>query len=502
MKRTAAAPGTQRSRSRPTAEGATDRAPPDAPVLVTGATGYIGSRLCQALLEQGHRVRAMVRSPSRLEVHAWSRHPRLEVVAGDVDDVESLREALRDCRAAYYLIHRMQKGVGDFEEADRRAAQNFVAAADATPGLRQLIYLGGLGEGQGLSRHLKSRREVESVLRSGNVPLTALRAAMVIGAGSASFEIMRYLTERLPVMIAPKWLSVPCQPIAIRNAIGCLVGSLDSAVGKTVEIGGPEVLTYRRLIGICAQEMQLRRRLIIPVPLLTPRLSSYWIALVTPVPAAIARPLAEGLRNAVVCSDDRAHELFPQQWLSPRQAIRDALGSEGWAASGPGDPKWTGGTVLVDRRRRVVEASAQLVWDEVQRLGGQGGWPGANRLWQIRGGIDRALGGVGMRGRARDSLEPGDHLDFWRVEAVEPERLLRLRAEMRLPGTAVLEFHVIPGPEGTHLEQVAEFRPRGWAGILYWYALMPPHALVFRRMVAAIARRAERRTSEPLASVE
>jgi len=478
------------------------------PVAVLGATGYVGSRLIPRLLAAGYRVRAVARSPQKLRGRAWASLPGAELVAADVFDLPALTEAVRGCRAVYYLVHSMNPGTRDFARADRQAAENMAAAA-AAGGAQRIIYLGGLGEeGEGLSHHLASRAEVARILRAGPVPATVLRAAMIIGSGSASFEILRYLVDRLPIMVTPRWIDTPCQPIGVRNVLGYLVGCLESAetVGETFDIGQSEVVNYRRLMEIYAEEAGLRRRLILPVPVLTPRLSSYWIHLVTPVPAALARPLAEGLRNPVVCRDGRIRQLVPQELLDCRQAIRLALErmrqqavESSWIDAGrippaewsiPGDPNWAGGTVLEDGRRIVVAAPAEAVWSALCRIGGGTGWYYGDWLWRLRGLLDRLVGGVGLvRGRRHAAeLQVGDALDFWRVAAVVPQQRLLLSAEMKVPGEAVLEFTLAPLAEGrTELRQVARFLPRGLWGLLYWYAVTPLHGLVFNGMLRGIA---------------
>ena len=475
-------------------------------VLVTGATGYIGGRLVPRLLATGRRVRCLVRDPGKFEGRDWTGHPALELVRGDAGDAASLDRALRGCSAAYYLIHSMVAAGEDYQQRDRELAHAFGAAA-ARAGLAQIVYLGGLGEtGPGLSRHLNSRHEVADALASGPVPVTVLRAAMIIGSGSASFEILRYLVERLPVMITPRWVTTDAQPIAVRDALHYLVACLDTPAtrGQTLDIGGPDVLSYRETMRLMAAARGLPRRLILPVPVLTPRLSSLWIHLVTPADHRIARPLAEGLRNRVVCRDDRAQQLMPAPLLTVDEAIRAALGNSeagdpetSWLDAGPlpGDPDWTGGTVYLDERDRLVQASPEAVYAVITRIGGPGGWYAAQWLWRVRGLLDRLLGGPGLsRGRRHpDRLAYGDVLDFWRVTGLEPGRSVALRAEMRLPGEASLEFRLEDGPTpGTCvLRQQARFKPRGLLGLLYWWAVTPFHGPVFRGMVAAIARRAE-----------
>lgn len=479
------------------------------PILVTGATGYIGSRLIPRLRLAGYQVRAMARNPGKLKGRSWARDPGVEIVAGDAFDLGSLRTAVRGCRAAYYLIHSMNPDSGEFSSADRLAAENMVAAA-AAEGLERIIYLSGLGElSDDLSKHLISRAEVGRILRSGPVPVTVLRAAMIIGSGSASFEILRYLVDRLPVMITPRWVDTPCQPIGVRNVLHYLVGCLAVAetAGDTFDIGAPEVLNYRQLMVLYAEEAGLPPRRILPVPLLSPRLSSYWIHLVTPVPASLGRPLAEGLRNPVICRESRIRELIPQPLFDCRTAIRLALErlrqqevESSWMDAGlippaewslPDDPAWTGGTLYQDGREVELDASVEETWEAVLRIGGKTGWYYADWLWQARGLIDRLMGGVGLGRGRRDAnrLQPGDVLDFWRVVKVEaPDRLL-LSAEMKVPGLAVLEFTLQPTPSGgTQLRQVARFLPRGLWGILYWWGVTPLHGLVFSGMLKGLAR--------------
>jgi uncharacterized protein YbjT (DUF2867 family) len=480
------------------------------PVLVTGATGYVGGRLVPRLLDAGFRVRALGRSLGKLRHRPWGNHPRIELAQGDVLDAESLRQATRGCWAAFYLVHSMTAAAKDFPDADRQAAQNMAQAA-AEAGLDRIIYLGGLGgeDDPYLSEHLRSRFEVARILQSGAVPTTFLRAAMILGSGGAAFEILRYLVDRLPVMITPRWVHTPVQPIAIRNVLTYLIGCLnhDETRGQTFDIGGPEVVTYRQLMDIYAEEAHLRRRLVIPVPVLTPRLSSYWIHLVTPIPASIARPLAAGLANPVVCQDNRLRDLIPQELLDCRQTIRLALQRIAqqrvetcWSDAGSlippewvscGDAPYAGGTVLSLSYRVLLAAASDEVWQVVSRIGGQTGWYYGNTLWAIRGGVDRLLGGSGLRrGRRHPTeLQVGDALDFFRVLEIEPNRRLLLLAEMKLPGEATLEFRLSPPADGAiELTQTARFLPRGLAGIAYWYALDPFHKNLYPGMLRAIAK--------------
>lgn len=480
------------------------------PILVTGCTGYVGGRLTPRLLEAGYRVRAMARSESKVRCRPWGGHPQLEVVRADVFDRDSLVRAAAGCRAAYYLVHSMTGKPGDFADADRRAAENMVIAAGRGR-LERIIYLGGLGKDDSeLSAHLKSRLEVARVLQSGPTPTTFLRAAMILGAGSASFEILRYLVEHLPILITPRWVRTPAQPIAISNVLNYLMGCLESdqVLGQTLDIGGADVRTYQELMRIYAEEAGLRRRWIIPVPVLTPRLSSLWIHLVTPVPASIARPLAEGLRNAVVCEDHRIETMLPQRLLTCREAIREAVQRIAqeqvetcWSDAGLttppewvqcGDAPYSGGTVLECAYRMRLHASLDQAWKCIQRVGGRSGWYYGDWLWRLRGWIDRLSGGSGLaRGRRQaQTIQTGDALDFWRVlEASPPTRLLLL-AEMKMPGEAILDFRLARLDEGqVEVQQIARFLPRGVAGLAYWYALYPFHRRLFGGALGAIARR-------------
>lgn len=480
-------------------------------ILVTGATGYIGGRLVPELLARGYQVRAFTRSREKLQGRPWARHPQVELFSGDVFDLKQLSEACRGCGAAYYLVHSMLPGQKDFQKADQTAAENMRAAAEENH-LERILYLGGLGEdGPGLSKHLKSRAEVGKILSQGKVPVTALRAAMVIGSGSASFEILRYLVERLPVMVTPKWLETPNQPIAIRNVIEYLIGCLEvpETAGKSFDIGGADVLTYRELMKVYAEEAGLSKRIVFPVPVLTPRLSSYWIHLVTPVPASIARPLAEGLKNPVVCKNNEIRALIPQEVLSAREAIRRALanlrGNEiksHWTDAGrmpplefiyPGDPQWAGGTRYQDDRSIEVPVPAERLWRVIEKIGGRQGWYHADWLWSFRGFLDRLAGGVGLRRGRRDEnkILPGDSLDFWRAAEVTENKRLLLYAEMKLPGRATLEFNVdAVTPNQSRLRMSAKFYPKGLMGILYWYLVLPFHHYIFNGMMRQIAARA------------
>ena len=484
--------------------------PDQRPILLLGATGYVGGRLLPRLLDLGYRVRAGVRSPAKLACRPYGAHPGLEIVSVNVLDYDSLREAMRGCRAAYYLVHSMQSGGKDFVRTDQKAAENTARAAEEE-GLERIIYLGGLGEEQDdLSEHLQSRREVGRILQQGGVPLTQFRAAIILGAGSASFELVRYLVERLPALIAPRWVRTEAQPIAVGNVLTYLADCLEveATVGQTFDICGPDIMSYRDLFRLYAEVANLPRRFILPVPLLTPTLSAYWVHLISPVPATIAKPLIEGLRNRVVCGDNRIRELIPQRLLTCREAIASALERTReqdvetcWSDSGAlAPPEWircddaayAGGTVLSCDHRVVLRAEPREVWDRILALGGENGWLFADWLWRLRGWMDRLVGGPGLRRGRRDpeKLQIGDALDFWRVLAVEPASRLKLLAEMRFPGEAYLEFQLRPGgQEGlVEIRQLSKFLPRGLFGIVYWYALAPFHRLIFRGLLKNLAR--------------
>ncbi|WP_069169930.1 SDR family oxidoreductase [Streptomyces griseus] len=484
--------------------------------LVTGATGYIGGRLVPELLKAGHQVRCLARSPGKLRDYPWAG--AAEIVRGDVTDAESVGEAMRDIDVAYYLVHAMSAGRG-FEETDRKAARIFGEQARAA-GVRRIVYLGGLTPAgmpeEELSPHLRSRAEVGRILLDSGVPTTVLRAAVIIGSGSASFEMLRYLTERLPVMVTPSWVSTRIQPIAVRDVLRYLVGSarMPEDVNRAFDIGGPDVMTYRDMMQAYARVSGLPQRLILPVPVLTPRLSSHWIGLVTPVPRSIARPLAESLRYEVVCHEHDIGRYVPDGPGQPvpfgtalslaLQRIREAGVTTRWTSAAtpgipsdplPTDPDWAGGSLYTDVRELDVDAPPEALWRVVEGIGGDNGWYSFPLAWAVRGWLDRLVGGVGLRRGRRDAerLRVGDSLDFWRVEEIEPGRLLRLRAEMRLPGLAWLEMYALEGPGGrSHYRQRAVFHPSGLLGHAYWWSVSPFHAIVFGGMARNIARAAAR----------
>ncbi len=482
-------------------------------VAVTGATGYVGGRLVSRLLADGYEVVCLARRPGKLDDRPWRE--LVEVRQADVLDEAAVKSALQGCDAAYYLIHSMGSA-SSFRETDRQAASSFATAAQAT-GVGRIIYLGGLGgDDDELSKHLASRQEVGDVLRAGETPVTEMRAAVVIGSGSVSFEMLRYLTEVLPVMTTPSWVNTKCQPIAIRDVLAYLVAALDDSDGQdyVVEIGGPDVLSYRDMMQIYAEEAGLPRRLIIPVPVLSPGLSSRWIGLVTPLPTGVARPLVDSLRNEVIVRD-RPAERYPVKPIAFRTAVRlalaraDALDVETrWsdASTSPAqpfawDPKWAGGTLLLDRQRVATPAPANDLYWAFARIGGDFGYYVHNWAWKLRGLLDILVGGVGLRRGRRhpENVRLHDTIDFWRVAAIEPGKSLQLSAEMKVPGDAWLEWRIEEGDGERLLHQTAYFRPRGLFGRIYWYAMLPFHHFIFRSMADSIARAAERRANPPSA---
>ncbi|MEU4347758.1 SDR family oxidoreductase [Streptomyces sp. NPDC023838] len=485
-------------------------------VLVTGATGYIGGRLVPELLDAGYRVRCLARTPGKLRDLVWAG--RVETVRGDVTDAESVGAALRGVDVAYYLVHSLSAGPG-FEETDRSAARIF-AEQCAAAGVRRIVYLGGLTPAgvprEDLSPHLRSRAEVGAILLDSAVPATVLRAAVIIGSGSASFEILRHLTERLPVMITPSWLGNRVQPIAVRDVLRYLVGSarMPADVNRTFDIGGPEAFSYEQMMRRYAEVARLPHRLILRVPMLPPRLSSEWIGLVTPVPGVLARPLAESLRHEVVCHEHDIARYVPDPPGTPigfdeaielaLRRIKEANVVTRWSSAAlpgapsdplPTDPDWAGGTLYTDRRERVVDASPEALWKVIEGIGGENGWYSFPLAWAVRGWLDRLTGGVGLRRGRRDAarLRVGDSLDFWRVEEITRPHLLRLRAEMRLPGLAWLEMYAEREHDGrTRYRQRALFHPHGLLGHAYWWSVSPFHAVVFGGMARNITRAAAR----------
>lgn len=470
-------------------------------ILLTGATGYVGGRLLNSLCKVGREVRCLARRPEAL---ASRLVPGVEVVAGDALDPAALDKALARVEAAYYLIHSMGNAV-DFEEQDRRQARLFGEAAKRA-GVKRIIYLGGLGEeGPGLSPHLRSRQEVGRLLRESGVPVLEFRASIVLGSGSLSFEMIRSLVERLPVMVTPRWVTVEAQPIGIEDLLAYLMAALTVPLtqSRIYEIGGEDRMSYADLMREYARQRGLKRWMI-PVPVLTPWLSSLWLGLVTPLFARIGRKLIESIRHPTVVRDDAARRDFDVRPGGVREAMALALRNEErqfaetrWsdAFSSLGVPEASHarlGNRLVDTRTRRVPVPPERAFRPIRRIGGDRGWYYANALWVLRGFWDRLAGGPGLRRGRRDpeALRVGDALDFWRVEAYEPDRRLRLAAEMRLPGRAWLEFEVTPEGDGSVIRQTAIFDPRGLAGLAYWYALYPAHRVIFAGMLRALARKA------------
>ncbi|MFM1954599.1 MAG: hypothetical protein RL118_790 [Actinomycetota bacterium] len=472
--------------------------------LVTGATGYIGGRLITELLDAGYRVRVLARNASRLTQHSW--FASVEVIEGDAESETALKEALAGVDVAYYLIHSMMLKSG-FEDSESRLAALFGRVAKEQE-VHRLVYLGGIVTGQHeLSPHMQARTDTGRLLRESGVGTIELRAGVVIGSGSASFEMLRYLTERLPIMTVPKWVKNRIQPIAVRDVLRYLVGaaSLPDEVDGVFDIGGPDVFSYGEMMQRYASAAGLRRRIIIPVPVLTPRLSSGWVGLVTPVPFRLAKRLVESLKHEVVASPSSINELIPPAvggLTSFDRAVKLALTKvknasveTRWSdASLPGapseplptDPDWAGGSLYKDVRVMRGPASISEVWQRIESIGGDNGYSTASWAWELRGLIDRLIGGVGLRRGRRDPvrLVVGDAVDFWRVEELEHERVLRLRAEMKMPGLAWLEFRIeadsVTGQ--TVLVQTATYAPKGLLGHLYWWAVAPMHGLVFPSM--------------------
>jgi uncharacterized protein YbjT (DUF2867 family)/uncharacterized protein YndB with AHSA1/START domain len=480
-------------------------------VLVTGATGYIGGRLVPRLLAAGYRVRCLVRDARRAQGRSWSE--QVELIEGDATRPETLPAALAGVSAAYFFIHSLSD-TADYRERDMTVARSFGRAAKAA-GVARIIYLGGLGDPDAdLSTHLRSRQETGVALAEAGVPVTEFRSAIVVGSGSLSFEMIRHLTERLPVMICPRWVFTRIQPIAIADVLSYLVAALErpASAGQVIEIGGADVLSYGDMMKGYARARGLRR-LLIPVPALTPRLSAHWVNWMTPVNAGIVYPLIEGLRNEVVVRDDAARQIFPDiKPIGYEAALSKALANleaghveTSWAdslISSCGDVRPVELTsdegMQIERRQVVVNAPPADVYAIFSGIGGNRGWFYADWLWRLRGVADRLVGGPGFRRGRRhpDEVRVGDALDFWRVEAVEPGRLLRLRAEMKLPGRAWLQFEALPRDTGqTLLIQTAYLAPKGLSGLVYWYGLYPFHGAIFGNMAREIGERAEDRVA-------
>jgi uncharacterized protein YbjT (DUF2867 family) len=483
-------------------------------ILVTGASGYVGGRLVTALLADGADVRVFVRDANKAQSHSWAN--QVEIATGNASDFQSTKDALTGVHTAYYLLHSINLGP-NFDEIESAMARNFAKAAQSC-GVSQIVYLGGINNDEKTSKHLTSRANTGKELATTSVPVLELRAGIIIGSGSASFEMLRHLTHRLPVMTTPKWVSNKTHPIAIRDVLWYLrnCAKLEKPVGGVFDIGGPEVLTYADMMQKFAKLSGLRKRLIIKVPVLTPKLSSLWIGFVTPVPTSLARPLVGSLISEVVADPKKSiDKLIPK----PAEGLIDVDGAVKLALSNvssntvstrwsdatlptapwqkaQSDPEWAGEMLLKDKKVRTTDASIKSLWEAIEEIGGENGWYGADFLWYLRGLLDRMIGGVGLRRGRRDPihLRVGESLDFWRVESLIPEQSLKLYAEMILPGKAWLEFRISKLPNGkSEVVQEASFSPRGLGGQLYWYAVLPFHILVFPTMIRNLIRSANRK---------
>jgi uncharacterized protein YbjT (DUF2867 family) len=480
--------------------------------LVTGASGYVGGRLVRTLLEENKNVRVLVRDAKKIMGQSWASH--VEVIEGNASNPDDLDRALQGIHTAYYLLHSINVATnfGDIESA---MAKDFAEAAERA-GISQIIYLGGIANDENRSRHLTSRMNTGSELAKGSTPVLELRAGIIIGSGSASFEMLRHLTHRLPMMTTPKWVSNRTQPIAIRDVLYYLRSAADlkSPVAGICDIGGPEVVTYAEMMQRFAEISGLRKRIIVQVPVLSPKLSSLWIGLVTPVPTSLARPLVESLISEVVVDPSKSIDDLiskpAEGLLTVKQAIELALTTTAnnrvetrWSdAAHPiapwqkaqGDPSWAGELTLKDHREAITDVPLEFIWREIEGIGGDRGWYGSGWLWYLRGLIDRFFGGVGLRRGRRDPqyLRIGDSLDFWRVENLEKEKTLRLYAEMILPGKAWLEFNLSKKDGKTIVSQDALFAPRGLGGQIYWYVVSPFHFFIFPTMLRNIVKAARK----------
>lgn len=486
-------------------------------ILVTGATGYVGGRLIPRLLSGRYRIRAVARSLNKLSGRPWASHPNLEIAQADVNDPESLEKAIRGCSIAYYLVHSMYPEHKDFVSSDRKAANIFKRIANGSS-LKRIIYLGGLGgDKPNASTHLKSREEVGRILQSGTIPTTIFRSAHILGSGSASFEILRYMAERLPIMIIPKEIiNTRIQPICIRNVLNYLQFCIqkDETINRTFDIGGPDIITYRQLFEIYAEEMGLKSPLFICPPFhakgLGEKLGISVVQFALPVPPSISKPLLDGSSIEVIATENSIREIIPQDLMTCKEAIRRAVQKDSqkivetkWTDAGElkppewmqkGDAQYAGGTLLRGGFKMHLDAQSKDVWPVISRIGGTNGWYYGDFLWQVRGWMDNLAGGVGLRRGRRhpENLLVGDALDFWRVLDVDPPNHLILLAEMKLPGEAIMEFVIEEMQEGVELRLGTRFRPRGLYGILYWYTFLPFHNLLFGGMLRQIAHRVNR----------
>ena len=481
-------------------------------ILITGATGYVGGRLVKDLLGQNHEIRVLVRDPKKVSSQDWQKS--VEVVVGSVTDKTAVMQVMENVEIAYYLLHSINSST-QFDLIEREMAENFAEAAKSA-GIKQIIYLGGIANDNRKSTHLESRATTGRILANSGIPVIELRAGIIIGSGSASFEMLRHLTHRLPIMTTPKWVKNRTQPISIRDVLYYLTAcsKLSSPVSGIFDIGGSEILTYEEMMQTFARISGLRNRIIVKVPVLTPSLSSLWIGFVTPVPTSLARPLVESLISEVVVDPEKSISKLippPSRGLSTvQQSIELALEkvwnneietrwSDATSLTAPwqraqSDPTWAGATEFQDVRTRLSQTSIDQLWAAIERIGGETGWYGSDWLWYLRGLLDRMIGGVGLRRGRRDPLKlrVGDSLDFWRVEEIETGRRLRLYAEMILPGKAWLEFELNPEADGVRITQTATFQPRGLGGQLYWRAIAPLHSLLFPTMLRNLCKSAEK----------
>lgn len=483
-------------------------------ILVTGASGYVGGRLVTALLDEKVQVRVFVRDLNKAQSHTWAN--QVEIAVGNATDYKSTLAALNGIHTAFYLLHSINVG-NNFDEIEAQMARSFAKAAQEA-GVKQIVYLGGIANDAKTSKHLKSRANTGRELATTSVPVLELRAGIIIGSGSASFEMLRHLTHRLPIMTTPKWVMNRTHPIAIRDVLWYLknAAKLETPVAQVFDIGGPEILSYADMMQKFAVLSRLRRRIIIKIPVLTPKLSSLWIGFVTPVPTSLARPLVGSLISEVVADPNKSiDKLIPppsEGLIDVENAINLALNKVSdnevatrWSdASLPtapwqkaqSDPDWAGESLYKDTRVRVTDASIKNLWAAIEEIGGETGWYGSDFLWYLRGLLDRMIGGVGLRRGRRDPihLRVGESLDFWRVESMVPEKSLKLYAEMIIPGKAWLEFKVRKLPNGqSEVIQEASYSPRGLGGQLYWYAVMPFHIFVFPTMIRNLIRSANRK---------
>lgn len=473
-------------------------------ILLTGANGYIGRRLLPVLVKNGHHVLCLVRDPSRFQVPESFRSS-IEVHKVDLLNSSDFDNLPTDIDAAYYLVHSMTGTSKDFSKLETTTAENFSNYINRTTA-RQVIYLGGISNEESLSRHLSSRKNVENVLHESSVPVTVLRAGIIVGSGSASFEIIRDLVEKLPVMVAPKWLNTKCQPIAIRNVIDYLVGVLGNSesFGNTYDIGGPDILTYKEMLTQFA-EVRGYKRLIITLPVLTPRLSSYWLYFVTSTSFRLARSLVDSMKTEVICQIKGINKIVDTEVLNYRESVSRAFMKieQNMVISSWKDAMITSSDdtslrefvevpvhgCFTDRKEVEIDREVDRVVENIWKIGGENGWYATNWLWRIRGFLDKVVGGVGLRRgrRSPTELNSGDALDFWRVLlASKSDRRLLLFAEMKLPGEAWLEFRIKNRDSQPRLVQTATFRPRGVLGRLYWYLMVPFHHIIFRRMARNI----------------